>query len=177
MFRNSAHSAKNVINITKTIAERQQMRAASVFYRGMFNYSRFSLPKLVFLKNEIKENSTFHSELKTFMGNDDVICSEILVNNQVYKNGDIVVLEVTDCDNVNVGLIQTILVKNEKVFFVNKKYKASKNLLQYFEAKPSEAPLVFTESGRLADFKPLIKRGTIEKFVFVLHHHVSFLYH
>jgi hypothetical protein len=142
----------------------------------MFNCTKFTLPKLVVLKNEIKENSGFHLELKSFMGQKDIICSEIVVNNQVYRNGDILIIEITDCDNIYVGLIQTILVKNEKVFFVNKKYKAERNWLQYFESKASESPSVFTESGKLVDFKPLVKRGTTEKFCFMLHHHVSFLY-
>ena len=110
------------------------------------------------------------------MGNDDFICSEIFVNNQVYKNGDLVVIEVTDHDNIDVGLIQTILVKKEKVYFVTKKFTAARNWLNYFESKKSENIPVFIESCNLADFKPLFKKGTTEKFIFVLHHHVSFLY-
>ena len=40
-----------MINVTKTISERQQLRAASVFYNGMFNFSKFSLPEAVTIKN------------------------------------------------------------------------------------------------------------------------------
>ena len=174
--QSTAESSKNVINVTKTITERQQMRAASVFYRGMFNFSQFSLPETVVFKKDIIENSAFHSNLKNFMGDDDVICSEIFVNNQKYKNGDLLVLEVFDCDNISVGILQTIMVKNGKVFFVSKKYSASRNWLRYFESKSPEVPVVFTESDKIADYKPLIKRGTTQKFLFVMHHHVSFLY-
>ena len=84
------------------------------------------------LKKEIVENNEFHSQLKAFMSNDDVICSEIIVNNQVYKKSDIVVIEITDCDNIVVGLIQTVLVKNSKVYFVIKKFEAVRHWLQYF---------------------------------------------
>ena len=174
--KSTAESAKNVINVTKTISERQQMRAASVFYRGMFNFAKFSLPETVVLKQDINETSSFHITLKTFMSNDDFICNEIFVNNQTYKNDDLIVLEVTDCDNIAVGLIQTILVKNDKVYFVTKKYLATRSCFNYFESNISETTPVFTLSSSLADFKPLIKRGSTEKFVFVLHHHISFLY-
>ena len=74
------------------------------------------------MKREIVENTSFQTELKTFMGNDDLICNEISVNNQVYKTDDLVVLDVTDCDTIHVGVIQTILLKNDKVYFVTKKY-------------------------------------------------------
>ena len=174
--KSTAESAKNVINVTKTISERQQMRAASVFYRGMFNFAKFSLPETVVLKQDINETSSFHITLKTFMSNDDFICNEIFVNNQTYKNDDLIVLEVSDCDNIAVGLIQTILVKNDKVYFVTKKYLAARSCFNYFESNLSETTPVFTLSSSLADFKPLIKRGTTEKFIFVLHHHISFLY-
>jgi hypothetical protein len=152
------------------------MRSASVFYHGMFNFAKFSLPQNVMLKKEIVENTAFHSQLKAFMSSDDLICSEILVNNQVYKNNDIVVLEITDCDNIVVGLIQTVLVKNLKVYFVSKKFEAVRHWLQYFVSKGSKSTCVFTDSDQLADFKPLIKRGTSDKFIFCLHHHISFEY-
>ena len=152
------------------------MRSASVFYHGLFNFTKFSSLKNVMLKKEIVENNEFHSQLKAFMSNDDVICSEIIVNNQVYKKSDIVVIEITDCDNIVVGLIQTVLVKNSKVYFVIKKFEAVRHWLQYFVSKGSERACIFTESDQLADFKPLIKRGTSDKFVFCLHHHLSFEY-
>ena len=79
-------------------------------------------------------------------------------------------------NKIDVGLIQTILVKKEKVYFVTKKFTAARNWLNYFESKKSENIPVFIESCNLADFKPLFKKGTTEKFIFVLHHHVSFLY-
>ena len=94
--KSTAESSKNVINVTKTITERQQLRACSVFYNGMFNCSSFSLPKTVTQKKDIMENSPFHTELKSFMSNDSLICNEIFVNNQTYKNGDIVALEIED---------------------------------------------------------------------------------
>ena len=171
-----AESAKNVVNITKTVAERQQMRAVSVFYHGMFNFAPYYLPEIVLKKNEIIEDSDFHRNLKGFMGESDLICNSVVVNNQSYKNGDLIVVGITDSDNVHVGLIQTILTKENKIYFVIKRYGASRNLLQYFESGKSEAICEFVESNKLVDFKPLIKRGTSDHFIFTFHHHISFEY-
>ena len=98
----------------------------------MFNFAQFSLPKKVLLKKDIVEISNFHTELKSFIGSNDLICDEIFVNNQVYKNGDLVVLEITDCDNIVVGLIRTILVKDSNVHFVTQRYESTRHWLQYF---------------------------------------------
>ena len=175
--KNTAETAKNVKNITKTISERQQMRAVSVFYRGMFNFSPYILPEAVMKKSEISDESSFNVTLKAFMGDCDLICKSILVNDQNYENGDLIVLDLDDCDSLTVGHVQTILIKDFKVYFVVLKFKATRNFLQYFESDGSVNPISeFIESHKIVDHKPLIKRGTINKFVFVLHHHVSFNY-
>ena len=153
------------------------MRSVSVYYRGMFNFVSYELPKIVLHKQEITDESDFHQNLKCFMSENDLICSSIIVNNQQYKNSDIIVLDITDCDNVCVGLIQTLLIKENKVYFVVKRYRATRNWLQYFESeKHDDNTCEFVESHKIADFKPLIKRGTAQKFFFVFHHHVSYEY-
>ena len=48
-----AESAKNVVNITKTVSERQQMRAVSVYYHGMFNFSSFLYLRLLRLRKKL----------------------------------------------------------------------------------------------------------------------------
>ena len=174
----TAESAKNVINISKTISERQQLRAVSVYYNGMFNFVHMKLPQNVITKSQLSDSHSFNTDmLKTFMSDTDLLCSTIYVNNHQYSNGDLIVISVEDIDNITVGLVQTILIKRDKVYFVVQKYEASRDFLQYFESKElSESVSFFIESNALADFKPLIKRGTTKKFVFVLHHHVSFMY-
>ena len=172
-----AESAKNVVNITKTVSERQQMRAVSVYYHGMFNFSSFSLPEVVTSKKEIAEDSDFHNNLKRFMGDRDLICNNIVCNNQVFKNNDLIIVDITDCDNVDVGLIQTILIKENKVYFVIIRYKAKRNWFQYFESEKNGNPVCeFVESNKIVDFKPLIMRGTVNNFRFVFHHNVSYDY-
>ena len=52
-------SSKNVINVTKTISERHQLRSVSVFYHGMFNFHLYELPELVQTKREITDDNNF----------------------------------------------------------------------------------------------------------------------
>ena len=174
MFQNFAETSKNVKNITLTLADRQQMRAASVFYRGMFSNETVILPQEVTYKKNITDESTFHRELRQFMSDKDMLTNEITVMEQLYKNGDLIVVQVEDCDQVKVGLIQSILVRGRKVFFVCKIYTCTRHWLQFFESKTSEDHCSFVDSSKLADYKPLIKRGTTIKFQFNLHHRISF---
>ena len=175
--KSTAQSAMNVKNITKTISERQQLRAVSVYYNGMFNVSAFVLPEIVQKKGEISGDSDFNKNLKTFMGTDDLIFSEVIVNDQTYKVGDIILLHIKDCDDIDIGIIRTILLKDNKIYFVAQKCNAKRHWLQYFEcSNTGEAVYEFVESKMLADYKPLNKKGTSAKFMFTLHHFVSFQY-
>ena len=104
------------------------MRAASVFYRGMFNCLKFNVPPQVNYKKDLNSDSSFHQELKTFMNNSDMLCSEITCNEQMYKNDDLIVVKVIDCDELKVGLIRSILIKNNKIYFVCKVTHALENI-------------------------------------------------
>jgi hypothetical protein len=73
--KSTALSSKNVVNITKTISERQQMRASSVFYNGMFSFVHYVLPDDVMLKSQVT-----NVELKSFMGENDFLVREGISN-------------------------------------------------------------------------------------------------
>ena len=70
----------------------------------------------------------------------------------------------------------SILIKDVKVYFLIKRYRAIRNWLQYFESKQNDNIYEFIDSKCLVDFKPLIMRGTSANFIFTLHHHISFDY-
>ena len=61
--------------------------------------------------------------------------SEIMVNNCKYVNGDLLVIEVIDVDNIIVGIVQTIFNKNVKVYFLVERYYVIRNLLQYWSER------------------------------------------
>ena len=152
------------------------MRAASIFYHGMFRTEDYKLPKIISYKKDLIPETAFHQELASFMDSEDMLSSEITVRGQTYENGDLIVVKMEDSDTAKIGIVQSILIKRGKVYFVCKVYHCIRHWLQYFESVSSEEFSTFVESKTIADFKPLIKRGTSQKFVFFMHHRVSFAY-
>ena len=152
------------------------MRAASVFYSGMFNSESFTLPPQVIYKKNLSSDSGLHDQIKIYMNDEDMLTADIIAEGQKYKNGDLIVLKMEDCDTAKVGLIQSILIRERKVYFICKVYTCVRNWLQYFESVTCDEVCTFYESDKLADYKPLVKRGTTVKFVFFMHHRVSFAY-
>ena len=178
--KGAAEAAKNFKNISLTLSVRQQHRMASKYYNGMFETESFRLPSDVTLKEALPKESgdgeaVLFQKLGSFMTRNDAICKEVTINSQKYKNGDIVVLKAEDDVSLVVGVIKTILVKPGKVFFVSRRYKAERNVFNFFVSKTCSSDLVFVNPMKqLSDFKPLVKYGTDKKFKFYLHHHISY---
>ena len=172
--KGTAESAKNFINISATLAIRQQMRMASVFYGGFFDTADFHLPDKVTKKNHISNETEFNNLLREFMAPSDVISDQIILKSQEYKTGDIIVIRAIGKDELKVGVIQTILVKINKVSFVSKTFDAARNKLNYFVTTSADPSPSFINPLHMADYKPLIRYGTDAKFKFYLHHHISF---
>ena len=174
-FQNFAQSINNVKNISKTLSERQQMRACSSFYRGMFRTERVILPVKVTLKKDLVESTPMLKDLRRFMADDDLLVNEVSVDGQNYCTGDLLVVKAHDCDSLEMGLVQAILVRGSRVYFICKMYTCKRTWLQYFENEDVEdqhCPCR-VEHSELADYKPLIMRGTTKKFIFVVHHRIS----
>ena len=175
MAKNIVESAKNFKNVSLTVSQRQQMRMASTFYTGMFETNLYTiLGKATSCKNVIEKGDVMDKIIE-FLDGDDIVCEEILVSGQKYKKGDLLVLEVfLGGDTLKVGVVQMILVKGEQVFYAVREYVARKSELGFFVSMHVSAETKFV--SKLADTKPLIMRGTMTKFQFVLHHYISFDY-
>ena len=172
--KNTAESCKNFKNITATCSVRQQLRKASTFYNGMFETATIKPHEKVVMKREIPDDTEFNRNLKQFMSDKDFICNEAFIEGSTYKNGDLIVLDVDGRNFVKVGLIQTILLKSVLVYFVVQRYEAQRVNLGYFITQDKEEQQsAFVSASRLIDHKPLIMHGTVKKFKFALHHHIS----
>ena len=170
-----AVSGKNFINISKTVAVRQQFRQASVYFRGFFAREKKVLPQKVKHKSDILEEvSPVESAVKPFMDNDSLLCGEVSICQQNYKTNDVVVLAVESSDSIVVGLVMAVLYKDDECFFVVHKYQALRNdSFCYFETVDFDENLYFIRSNCLVDYKPLVMIGVAQKFKFALHHHLS----
>ena len=171
--KNIAESAKNFKNISLTVSHRQQLRMASVCYRGMFDTIDIVIPERATYKKDLKvQNMDENWQLvRDCMTLSDVVCEEVVAYQQKYKVDDVVVLDVRDYGEVLlVGVVKAIVVKKYHVIFLVKKYFAEKKYLNYFQANHQDGLCTLIDIQKLADPKPLIKHGTDVEFNFVLHH-------
>ena len=93
------------------------MRAASVFYNGMFNIDDYILPQQVLYKKELSSKDPLHRELQLLMTDEDILTADVIGDGQQYRNGDLIVLKMEDCDTATIGLIQAVLIRNNKIHF------------------------------------------------------------
>ena len=152
------------------------MRMASVYYRGMFETRPYCLPDKVFTRDEIVSpfSTILMARVKEFMCQGDVTCKEIVYEHHKYTQEDVVVVELLDgVDELKVGVVAAIVVKDSDVFLMLRVYNAVKPSLDYYESVTIGDDYVYTAIRALADRKALKKHGTDVKFQFVFHHHVS----
>ena len=173
--KNTAESAKNFKNISLTLATRQQLRIASVYYRGMFDTSELVIAGKVTYKKDMTSGTDLEKAVIPFMNNDDFVCADIVFRSQVYKPGDIIVVKAYNQDEIKVGLVMALLVRKNKVFFVIKEFLAKRHWLRFFKASSaSDCPVLSViDASLIADYKPLNNQGTSSHPFFCLHHHIS----
>ena len=174
--KNVADSAKNFRNISLTLSTRQQMRLCSVYYHGMFETSDLIVSSKATYKSSLQGNTELEESILPFMENQDFLCSKVEFRSQQYESNQLVLLKVYNPDEVKVGLILSILVKEKSAYFITKQFVAKRNSLRYFQAKSVDPVLALSDVTKLADFKPLVNQGTTTKIFFCLHHHASFIY-
>ena len=170
-----AKSSCNFINISLTVATRQQFRMASTYYHGMFSSDSFQLPVSVNEKKDLSE-SEFDSNLKAFMGDEDLVCKQILWRERQYKEGSVVVISRKDQISMKVGLVKLILVKKSEIYLLVRRSTLTQNYLKTFETDSVEDNLVFVNIKHLQDTYPLFKRGSDKKYFVIPHHYISFTY-
>ena len=174
--KNTSESAKNFRNISLTVSTRQQMRQSSVYYHGMFATSDLIINDKTTFKSSMKGITDFEKSILPYMSDEDFLCSEIEIKSQMYRSGQLVVLEMYGPDEMKVGLIVSILVKEKSVFFVTKQYVATRSYLQYFQAKSDDPTMSLSDFSKIVEYKPQINHGTTTELFFCLHHHISYSY-
>ena len=63
LAKNIAGSAKNFINISYTLSDRQQKRQASIYSNGMFDVQKIQLPKKVTEKKDLQTNTEVQNSI------------------------------------------------------------------------------------------------------------------
>ena len=81
------------------------MRLSSVMYRGMFDTVEIVVADKIQYKSSMKGNSDLEKSILPFMNNQDFLSSAVSFRSQMYKSGDIVVLETYNPDEHKVGVL------------------------------------------------------------------------
>ena len=170
-----ADSSKNFKNISKTVSTRQQLRMASTYFHGMFNFEDYILPVDVKQKSELS-NTGLEGNLRTFIGDKDLVSSEITWRERLYRKDMVVVIARQDLLEMKVGVIKAVVVRNDKVSLLVRRATVILTKSQVFETDVVEDTLVVINIEDLQDTYPLFRRGNDEKYFVIPHHHVSFMY-
>jgi hypothetical protein len=97
----------------------------------------------------------------------DLLTEKIQVKGTLYRVKHIVVLEVCSKDVLKIGVLQQVVLRKKQVLFIVSLHDAARNNFRFFQTVPCHA-LNIVPVEKLADYKPLIKRGNC----FILHHHI-----
>ena len=128
------------------------------------------------MKDALKGKINFESLILPFMSSADSLCTEIEIKSQTYRAGQIVVIEQLSLDEMKVGLIVSILLKERSTYFVTKQFVAEREFLQYYRATADDPLMTIQDVSKLEDYKPLVNHGTSSQLFFCLHHHISYTF-
>ncbi len=101
----------------------------------------------------------------------DLLTDKIILKGTKYHRGHIVVTKVYSQDLLEVGEIHRIVVRHNDIHLIVSLYNAARNRFRFFESLPLNKVRLVSYT-KLADYKPLVKRGNNLCFPFVLHHHL-----
>jgi hypothetical protein len=91
-----------------------------------------------------------------------------------YKVGQLIVTEVVCQDILEVGVIESIVVRGNMVLFLVFLHACARDSLNIFHSVPKNK-IRLVDYCDLPDFKPLIRRGQGKSFLFMLHHYLPLL--
>jgi hypothetical protein len=166
-FVNFAESAKNFKNILKTLAVKNQKKLASRVKSGLFN-----IPSFLFPGKCTQVDAQQLSMYSPLVEPGDLISDKVIIRGTHYRAGYVVVLKVYSADVLTVGTIIRVVLRKSSVHFLVHTSDAARTKLGFFESLPA-GKVDLVDYEQLADFKPLVKRGSNKCFPFILHHHVS----
>ena len=150
------------------------MRLASVYYNGMFTTDVITINGKEVYKHQLRGCSDLEKFIIPFMDKHDCLSNEVVYKSQIYKKGDLVVLQCYNPHQFKVGLVHTMLVRKDLLYFVCDEFISNRTQLRYFKAQSDGCRFSFSNANSLIDYKPLLNHGTSKNIYFVLNHHISY---
>jgi hypothetical protein len=131
----------------------------------------FSSPKFQFRGKLHKPDECNGVIAPNLLRSGDLVTDRVTIWGTNYRVGCLVITNVVFKDIVEVGEIENIILRKNKVLFLVSLHDCARDSFNIFRSVPKNCVTVVTYSD-LADFKPLTKRGAGTSFSFLLHHYV-----
>ena len=146
-----------------------------MFFNGVFKTEDIEVNGKVRRRKDLEKSKETAENLALldYTDEDSLVVDEVLYRYQMYRTNEVVILQLIDRNSLKIGLIQSILVKGNMVFFLIYKYITSRHKLGYYVTGEWDQTLYFVSVNTLLDFKPLPMHGQCQKFKFALHHFLS----
>jgi hypothetical protein len=148
------------------MAVKNQKKLASRARNGLFSTPAFIFPGKCSPANE-KDFKMFSPLVKV----GDQLCEKVHIKGTDYKVGHVVVTKIHSSDVLQVGTILKVVMRKTSLLFLVQLSDAARTKLGFFETLPLDT-VDLVDYEKLADYKPVIKRGNNRCFPFVLHHHI-----
>ena len=173
-FKYCIRTSKNFINPTKTCSVRHQRAQISYGYEGLFP-DKFDVPVNTLAAKDMRKISS-DEFLLTFLADvddDALIPTNIKIFGTKYEAGMVVILSKGDCGKMIVGVLKSISVHKGNVRFGCTVFEALLSKHCYYVTTKKIQNYEIVSHDNLADHQPLLRIGTIDEFIFALHHFVS----
>ena len=173
-LKNCTRAAKNFINTAKTCSTRHQLAQVSYRYNGLFP-KMLHVPDNALTVRELKVlyRDNFISRFMSTLDDSAVLPPNVTIHGTSYETGMVLVLDKLFEGEFTVGVLRAIAVLESEVSFCCTAFNARKSKYGYYISEEKVADMTVRGYSSLADYYPLLRIGTMESFIFTLHHFVS----
>ena len=168
-------TAKNFKNPPKTCASRHQLAQISYAYHGLFPTNKLEMPEDTINVFQVKANSNddFQRRFLSTLDPSAQYPAKVTVLGTSYQPGMILVLKKEVLGELKVGLLKAIAVHDTKIIFGCSSFLCTQSKFGYYVTTKSLSNFELTSYSELWDYHPLHRIGSLQSFIFQLHHFVS----
>ena len=152
-----------------------QMAQISYGYNGLFG-TKFEIPPSAEMKKNCAEvvSDSFMKEFLDCVPDEALLPTRLKIFGTTYEVGMVLVLDKSNVgQTLKIGLIRRMSFLNEEVTFCCSCFEAEQSYAGYYVATKKMEHLCIVKHSQLYDYCPLQRIGSVNNFVFCLHHFIS----
>ena len=168
-------TAKNFINPSKTCASRHQLAQVSYAYEGLFPVNPIEMPDdtLSVFQVPITNKDDCQRKFLSVLDQNASYPAKLFILGTLYQPGMILILGKPSFGELLVGLLKAMSVNGGEVTFCCSSFECTLSNLGYYISRKKVSDFVLLSGRELWDYHPLHRMGTLDSFMFPLHHFVT----